>query len=50
MIVVKVKDGKWRISIQNEVWEIPTFATMRKVLSEILSNKESFGQLDDFQE
>jgi len=44
-IKIEMYGVKWRISIENEVWEFETLEGMEQELSKLLKQKNEFGRI-----
>jgi hypothetical protein len=45
MIIVKMYERKWRISIGDETWEFPNVDKMFEVLHTLIEYKEKYGDI-----
>lgn len=46
MIKIKMHNGKWRVTIENEEWKFEDREKLEEVLSQILLLKDSFGRIN----
>jgi len=49
-IKIEIRDGKWRMSIENESWEFDNQADMIKELNNLLTLKNTNGRLKNFRD
>lgn len=43
-ITIKMKDGKYRVNVFEELWEFPDDKEFHRVLNELLECKERYGR------
>lgn len=48
-LVIRMHEGKWRIGIVSEEWEIPDRKEAEALIRELMSYKQSYGQINNKQ-
>jgi hypothetical protein len=45
MIKIFMRENKWRISIEEEIWEFEELSDLVRILNEIIGHKNDFGRI-----